>query len=129
MDSWQVQDAKARFSELLDMTLKKGPQVVTRRGVADAVLVPIGEWERLQQAARPGLKALLMASAARIKDLAPERGGLRRRPPLELDLPGICRTKTLDGGFQSHALTEPCLPGSSCSTMSSYLYLRSPWVN
>jgi antitoxin Phd len=85
MDSLQVQDAKARFSELLDKTLKKGPQVVTRRGVAAAVLVPIEEWERLQQAARPGLKALLMASAARAKDLVPERGGLRRRPPVELD--------------------------------------------
>src|SRR5205814_1831201 len=33
MASWQVQDAKARFSELLDATLKKGPQIVTRRGV------------------------------------------------------------------------------------------------
>jgi hypothetical protein len=30
MATWQVQDAKARFSELLDATLEKGPQVVTR---------------------------------------------------------------------------------------------------
>jgi antitoxin Phd len=70
---------------LLDKTLKKGPQIVTRRGVAAAVLVPIEEWKRLQQAARPGLKALLVASAGRAKDLAPERGGPRRRPPVELD--------------------------------------------
>ena len=56
MASWQVQDAKARFSEFLDATIKKGPQVVTRRGVKTAVLVPIKEWERLQKAARPGLK-------------------------------------------------------------------------
>jgi len=41
MASWQVQDAKARFSEFLDATLKKGPQVVTRRGVETAVLVPL----------------------------------------------------------------------------------------
>ena len=41
MATWPVQDAKARFSELLDKTLKKGPQVVTRRGVEVAVLVPI----------------------------------------------------------------------------------------
>jgi hypothetical protein len=27
MSSWQVQDAKARFSEFLDATIKKGPQV------------------------------------------------------------------------------------------------------
>jgi len=33
MDSWRVQDAKARFSELRDATIEKGPQVVTRRGV------------------------------------------------------------------------------------------------
>ena len=41
MTSWQVQDAKARFSELLDATIKNGPQVVTRRGIETAVLVPI----------------------------------------------------------------------------------------
>ncbi len=43
MASWQVQDAKARFSEFLDAMLKKGPQVVTRRGVETAVLVPIAD--------------------------------------------------------------------------------------
>ena len=53
MSSWQVQDAKSRFSEFLDATIKKGPQVVTRRGVETAVLVPIGEWNRLQKAAPP----------------------------------------------------------------------------
>ena len=41
MASWQVQDAKARFSELLETSLSEGPQVVTRRGVETAVLVPI----------------------------------------------------------------------------------------
>jgi Antitoxin Phd_YefM, type II toxin-antitoxin system len=32
MTKWQLQEAKARFSELIDDTLEKGPQVVTRRG-------------------------------------------------------------------------------------------------
>jgi prevent-host-death family protein len=32
MRSWQVQEAKARFSELLEASLKEGPQVVTKRG-------------------------------------------------------------------------------------------------
>jgi antitoxin Phd len=41
MPSWQVQDAKARFSELLDAAIEKGPQIVTRRGVEAAVLVPL----------------------------------------------------------------------------------------
>jgi antitoxin Phd len=35
--AWQVQEAKARFSELLDTSLAEGPQIVTRRGVEAAV--------------------------------------------------------------------------------------------
>jgi prevent-host-death family protein len=77
--NWQLQDAKARFSEFLDTALREGPQVVTRRGVEAAVLVPIEEWRRLQGAARPGLKELLLGDGPRFEDLAPKRGHLRRR--------------------------------------------------
>ena len=38
---WQAQEAKARFSELLDASSREGPQIVTRRGVEAAVLLPI----------------------------------------------------------------------------------------
>ena len=81
--AWQVQDAKARFTELLNTTLEKGPQVVTRRGIETAVLVPIEEWNRLQKAARPGLKDLLLAPEARFAHLVPERGRRRRRTTVE----------------------------------------------
>ena len=82
MSSWQVQDAKARFSEFLDATIKKGPQVVTRRGVETAVLVPIEEWHRLQEAARPSLKALLLAPHARLDNVpVPPRRWRRRSLP------------------------------------------------
>ena len=37
---WPVQDAKARFSELLDASLRDGPQVVTRRGVDGSTSLP-----------------------------------------------------------------------------------------
>ena len=84
MSSWQVQEAKARFSEFLDATIKKGPQVITRRGIETAVLVPIEEWNRLQRAARPGLKSLLLSPDARFEDLIPDRHTLRRRTALEL---------------------------------------------
>jgi antitoxin Phd len=79
MTAWPVQDAKARFSELLDTTLKKGPQVVTRRGVEAAVLVPIEEWHRLQKSSRPSLKGLLLGLGPRFEKLVPDRGGQRRR--------------------------------------------------
>jgi antitoxin Phd len=84
MGFWQVHDAKARFSEFLDATIKKGPQVVTRRGVETAVLVPIQEWNRLQRAARPSLKALLLTPATRFENVIPERHKVRRRKILDL---------------------------------------------
>ena len=79
MKVWPVQDAKARFSELLDACLTEGPQMVTRRGVEAAVLVPAAEWKRLQFAARPSLKELLLSDAARTEFLVPPRGSARRR--------------------------------------------------
>ncbi len=79
MQSWPVQDAKARFSEFLDACIAHGPQLVTRRGAEAAVLVPADEWRRLTAAARPSLKALLLAEGARSDQLVPARGLVRRR--------------------------------------------------
>ena len=64
--SWPVQDAKARFSELLEKSISEGPQIVTKRGVEAAVLVPIEQWRRLQERARPTLKELLLAPEPRL---------------------------------------------------------------
>jgi len=82
---WPVQDAKARFSELLETSLKEGPQIVTRRGVEAAVLVPVEEWRRLQQSARPTLKELLLAESPRAEIPIPSRKRWRRRAPAKLD--------------------------------------------
>jgi antitoxin Phd len=84
MQTWPVQDAKARFSEFLDRCLTDGPQMVTRRGAEAAVLVPADEWRRLQASARPSLKALLLSSLGRTDTLTPTRGTARRRTPTQL---------------------------------------------
>ena len=85
MKTWPVQDAKARFSEFLDACLSDGPQVVSRRGTETAVLVPLNEWKRLQTAAKPSLKALLLSDVGRTNDLLiPERGKARRRKAQEV---------------------------------------------
>lgn len=81
MNAWSVQDAKARFSEFLDTCIAEGPQIVTKRGAAAAVLVTLAEWERLQRVARPSLKELLLAPSPRSDLDLPARGGLRRRAP------------------------------------------------
>ena len=78
MHVWPVQDAKARFSEFLDACVNEGPQMVTRRGAETAVLVPINEWRRLQAAARPSLKQLLLDDSARTDMRVPARGKARR---------------------------------------------------
>lgn len=81
MKSWPVQDAKARFSELLETCLKKGPQLVTRRGVDAAVLVPAEQWRRVASEATPTLKELLLSDAGRGQLRLPSRGERRRRKP------------------------------------------------
>jgi antitoxin Phd len=81
MKTWAVQDAKARFSELLETCLHEGPQLVTRRGAAAAVLVPVEQWQRLKEAAKPTLKELLLSDGARGELSIPPRGRRRRRVP------------------------------------------------
>ncbi len=82
---WQVQEAKARFSELLETSLAEGPQVVTKRGVETAVVVPIDQWRQLIGRAKPNLKELLLDQDARIESLTPPRQELRQRAPLAFD--------------------------------------------
>ena len=85
MRKWQLQQAKARFSEFLEASLKEGPQIVTRRGVDTAVLVPVAEWRRLKEAGRPSLKELLLADKPQGEIRVPPRKGLRRRPAVQFD--------------------------------------------
>lgn len=82
---WPVQDAKSRFSELLDTALAEGPQIVTRRGVETAVLLPIDQWRGLERRARADLKELLLDPTARTERLTSPRRRYRRRPPSVVD--------------------------------------------
>ena len=79
MQSWPVQDAKARFSELLETSLAEGPQLVTKHGKAAAVLVPIRQWDALRSAGKRALKQVLLDSAAPKGIVVPARGSLKLR--------------------------------------------------
>ena len=59
--NWQIQEAKARFSEFVNRALQDGPQTVTRHGKPVAVLVPADEYRRLRTRGK-SLKALLAAA-------------------------------------------------------------------
>jgi len=83
MQTWPVQDAKARFSEFLDACMTEGPQMVTKRGAEAAVLVPVEVWKRMQATAKPSLKDLLLTDTARMDIPIPPRGRVRRRSSTE----------------------------------------------
>lgn len=45
--TWQLQEAKNKFSEVIDTALTKGPQVITRRGVETAIVLSYEDYRRL----------------------------------------------------------------------------------
>jgi antitoxin Phd len=47
MHTWQLQKAKSRFSEVVDLTLTEGPQMVTRRGEEAVVILAAHDYRRL----------------------------------------------------------------------------------
>jgi prevent-host-death family protein len=83
---WPVQDAKARFSELLEASINEGPQMVTKRGVEMAVLVPVEEWKRLASKPRKSAIDVLLHDPRRFELDIPKRSDLFGvRDPAKLD--------------------------------------------
>ncbi len=58
--TWQLQEAKQKFSELVRRTVEEGPQTVTRHGEEVVVVVPAEEFRRLTED-RPDFKEFLMS--------------------------------------------------------------------
>jgi antitoxin Phd len=47
MDKWQLQDAKNKFSEVVNNAFKYGPQCITRRGIETVVVISVHEYTKL----------------------------------------------------------------------------------
>ena len=64
MQTWQLQEAKARLSELVKRAAKEGPQEITVRGETAAIVVSRAEFEKLKarQTPKPSLVELLQNS-------------------------------------------------------------------
>lgn len=70
-DTWTLANAKARLSEVIDRA-QTGPQIITRHGKPNAVIVSAEEWAR--KTARKGtLAEFLLASPLRGAGLELER--------------------------------------------------------
>ncbi len=51
-ETWQVQSAKARFSEVFRLALTAGPQRITRQGKEGVVMISDEQYERLMAKSR-----------------------------------------------------------------------------
>ena len=71
MAIWQVQDAKTRFSELIERARTDGPQTITRHGAERAVVLSIEDYRALA-AHKPDLKAHLLGGP-KVDDFSIER--------------------------------------------------------
>lgn len=76
--TWNLQDAKARLSELVDRCLIGEPQIILRRGQPAVVVLPYAEYE---QANRPRETLLSF---------------FQRAPSVDLDYDAFHSTETTD---------------------------------
>lgn len=78
MASWQLQEAKQRFSEVVRKAHDEGPQFVTRHGQEVAVILDMAEYRHLR-GDEPDFKEFLLNS--------PPWGDWIELPPREMDMP------------------------------------------
>ncbi len=79
---WQLQEAKNRLSQVVDLALHDGPQTITLRGKPSAVVVSFEEYRRLTQP-RTGLSQFFKQSPLQNVDLDLSRSaGLSREVEL-----------------------------------------------
>jgi len=80
--SWQLQDAKNRFSEVVEKALTEGPQHITRHGRPAVVVIAESEYRKLPTPRRSLAEYLLSAPKV---DLEIERAKLTLRD-VDLDV-------------------------------------------
>lgn len=63
MNTWPLQRAKARFSELVNECLENGPQMVTRHGLDTVVIMAADDYKRVTASASgQSLKEFLLSA-------------------------------------------------------------------
>ena len=75
---WQLQEAKNKFSEVVEEAISHGPQVITKRGVEAVVVLSYAEYRKMILRQKP-LSVFFQDSplAEETLDLSRDRSGLR----------------------------------------------------
>ncbi|MFY8085470.1 MAG: type II toxin-antitoxin system Phd/YefM family antitoxin [Rubrivivax sp.] len=106
---WPLQDAKARFSELVRRAHSDGPQRVTLHGRDAVVVVDADEFDRMQGARTGGLLIdALQSSPCRDIEIEPAR----RAMPC-----GRSSRERLAAGQQRHFRVAPAASGCACAPL------------
>lgn len=83
MKTWQLQQAKARFSEMFTAALAHGPQFITRRGKDTAVLISLTEFDALRASKQPSFVDFMRKSPLMGLQLNVERNSQTRPVDIE----------------------------------------------
>ncbi len=99
--TWQLQEAKNKFSEVIDEALTHGPQVITRHGVETVVVVSYTEFRKRQLAQKKMSEFFRESPLVDAKvDLARDQGLARNR----LDLGTTLMTQPLSPSLSQNNL-------------------------
>ena len=82
MRVWQVQEAKSRFSEVLEKARSEGPQTITKHGTETAVVMSVEEYRRLKGPEKDFIQHLLSFPKVDDFELQPRQID----PPRDLNL-------------------------------------------
>jgi prevent-host-death family protein len=72
-ERWQFQEAKNKLSEVVNLALKKGAQIITRRGEEVAVVLSYSDYQKLQKS-RSSLSDFFQSSP--LKEMPPSSSTL-----------------------------------------------------
>ena len=79
IQTWQLQEAKNKFSRVIENAINRGPQIITRRGVEVAIVISLAEYRKMV-ASRESLSAFFRQSplVGLDLDLARDRSDARK---------------------------------------------------
>ena len=76
---WQLQEAKNKFSEVVDEAIKRGPQIITKRGVETVIVLSYAEYRKVMLNQKRLSDFFRESPLAEVDlDLRRDRSGLRK---------------------------------------------------
>ena len=66
METWQLQEAKSKFSHLVDLAMKGTTQIVTKRGVEAVAIISISELAKLKKKRSKGSLVKLLMNGPKV---------------------------------------------------------------